>query len=160
MKRTSIIVAALAVIVAACASSGTAVAANGAEIVATGPHSSIKDQGPREVHDQAGLEALWKEVFATQSSPPDMPKVDFTKQTVVAFFLGEMKHGGFRLSVARAEPSTVAGTYDVDFAVIKPGDNCRNTTQDITHPYIIAIVPVAGMTISFDHTERQTPPCT
>ena len=160
MKRMSIIVAALTVVVAACATSSPAVAANGADIVATGPHSAVNDQGTREVHDQAALEALWKEAFATQSSPPDMPKVDFTKQTVVAFFLGMKKHGGFRLSIARAEPSTVAGMYDVDFAVIMPGDNCPRTTQDITHPYIIAIVPVTGMQISFDRTERQTPPCT
>ncbi|HEX2669149.1 MAG TPA: protease complex subunit PrcB family protein [Gammaproteobacteria bacterium] len=161
MKRLLIIVAALAAGLVGCASGG-GTEVNGATILQTGPHSAVKDQGTREVHDQAALEALWKETYATASSPPDMPTVDFTKQTVVALFLGAKKHGGFRLTVARAEPSaSVPNSFDVDFAVILPGDNCRNTTQDITYPYIIAVVPAGpDQHISFDHEERQTPPCT
>ncbi|HEX7965662.1 MAG TPA: protease complex subunit PrcB family protein [Gammaproteobacteria bacterium] len=160
MKRLLIIVAALAAGLVGCASGG-GTEVNGATILQTGPHSAVKDQGTREVHDQAALDALWKETYATASSPPEMPTVDFTKQTVVAYFLGEMKHGGFKLSISRAEPSpSVPNSFDVDVTVIKPGDNCHNTTQDITHPYLIAVVPVAGQQITFDTQSRQMPPCT
>ncbi|HLW74072.1 MAG TPA: hypothetical protein VKT74_03300 [Gammaproteobacteria bacterium] len=158
MKRIFVIAAVLAAILSGCGG-GTA-PDNGATILAVGAQSAVKEQAAREVHDQAAFKELWDKTFADDSHPPKMPDVDFTKQVVVAYFLGEMKHGGFTLRVDRAEPAKdTPGTYDVDFLVISPGSNCTRMTNDITHAYLFAMVPAAGQTISFDVKNRDNPPC-
>ena len=89
-------------------------------------------------------------------SEPALPTVDFTKNTVVVYFLGEMKHGGFVLRVDRAE-ATASG-YDVDFLVISPGNNCHNETQDTTQYFLVASVPTT-LPVTFDVKTRDTPGC-
>ncbi|MGE5625017.1 MAG: protease complex subunit PrcB family protein [Bacillota bacterium] len=158
MKIMFVIAAVLAAGLAGCGG-GTA-SDNGATILSLGPQSAVKEQGSRDIHDQAAFKDMWDKTFADQSHPPAMPQIDWTKQAVVAYFLGEMKHGGYTMRVARAEPAKdTPNVYDVDFLVIEPGTNCPRTTNDITHPYIIAVVPSGSASISLDLQKRTTPPC-
>jgi hypothetical protein len=157
MKRLPIIVAAFAALVLAGCAGDKPIGAGdtGVTILANSQHGSVKEQGARDIHDQAAFKKLWDDAYAGQTEPA-LPSVDFTKDTVVAYFLGEMKHGGFVLRVDRAE--AVADGYDVDFLVISPGSNCHNETQDVTHAFLIATVPTT-QAISFDVKTRATPDC-
>ena len=161
MKRIFVIIAALAAGLVGCASAsgGGGGSASNYTLLETGSHGAIKEQKTVDIHDQAAFKDLWDKNFGTESSAPKMPDIDFTKQTVVAFLLGEMKHGGYVVRVDGAEPSKdVPGNYDVDFLVIEPGERCPRTTQEITHPYIFAVVSTTNP-ISFNVKQRATPPC-
>jgi hypothetical protein len=161
MKRIFVIIAVLAAGLVGCASAGGA--SGGGDnytVLSVGPQSGVKEQGPRDVHNQADFKDMWDETFSKDSTPPKMPDIDWTKQAVVAYYLGEMKHGGYTLRINRAEPSKdTPGDFDVDFLVIAPGLNCSRMTNDITHSYIIAAVPAGTMHISFNLVTRDTPPC-
>lgn len=160
MKRIFVLTAALAAVLAGCGGAATTESDNGVAILAMGPHSAVKKQSAEDIHDQAAFKELWDKTYADDSHPPAMPTVDFTKNAVVAYYLGEMKHGGFQIRIDKAQldPAT-PGTYDVDFQVTVPGQSCHNMTNDITHPYLIATVPSGSATISFDVQQRALPPC-
>jgi hypothetical protein len=157
MKRLLIILAAAAATtLAGCAGDKPLAAGDsGATVLASSKQSAEKTQGARDIHDQDAFKKMWDEIYAGRSEPP-LPTVDFTKNTVVAYFLGEMKHGGFVLRVDRAE--AVQDGYDVDFLVISPGNNCHNETQDSTEYFLVATVPTTSP-ITFDVKNRDTPGC-
>lgn len=156
MKKLLIILAAAAAFLAGCASSGGS--QNGADVLQTGSHSGLKDQMEEQYHDQAAFQAIWDKIYADQSSKPALPNVDFTKNTVVVYGTGEMKHGGFSLRVDHAEPT--ANGYDVGFTVNQPGNNCPRTTTELTYPFIVATVPTTGH-VDFDQVKtHQQPDCT
>ncbi|HEX4300970.1 MAG TPA: hypothetical protein VH327_08880 [Gammaproteobacteria bacterium] len=158
MKRLLIMLAAAAtVVLAGCAGDDKPLAAGdtGATILASSKQSAEKEQGARDIHDQDAFKKLWDEIYAGRTEPA-LPTVDFTKNTVVAYFLGEMKHGGFVLRVDRAE--AVKDGYDVDFLVISPGNNCHNETQDATQYFLVATVPTTQQ-VTFDVKNRETPGC-
>ena len=160
MKRIFVIIAVLAAGLVGCASSGGGGGSGDSyTVLEAGSHSAIKEQKTVDIHDQATFKDLWDKTFGTEASAPKMPDIDFTKQTVVAYFMGEMKHGGYVIRIDRAEPSKdVPGNYDVDFMVIMPGANCPRTTMEITHPYLFAVVPSTSP-ISFNVKQRNTPAC-
>ena len=160
MKRIFVIPAAFAAILAGCGGAATTEPDNGVTILAMGPRSAMKQQSAQDIHDQAAFKELWDKTYADDTHPPAMPSVDFTKYAVVAYYLGEMKHGGFTIRVDKAQPSaTTPGEYDVNFLVVVPGQSCHNMTDDVTHPYLIATVPSGSAPISFDVQQRVTPPC-
>ncbi len=153
-KLLSIVLGASLGLLAGCGGE-TTTPDNQSTVLVNSQHSAVKDQAARDIHDQDAFKKMWDDTYAGQTEPP-LPTVDFTKNTVVAYFLGEMKHGGFLIRIDRAAP---AGTdYDVDFMVINPGTNCHNETQEVTHSFLIATVPTT-QSISFDVKQRQNPPC-
>ena len=158
MKRLFVIIAALGLGLAGCASGGGG-PGNEATILVSGAHSAIKDQKADQAHSYAEFKALWDANYAGDPNPPKMPDVDFTKATVVAYFMGEMKLTGYILRVDSAAPSSVAGVYDVNFLVITPGNNCPHTSIEHSHPFLFASVPTTGQ-VSMDVRKRDTPPCT
>ena len=160
MKRLLVIIAALGLGFTGCASGGGGGApANDVTVLVSGSHGAMKDQKAEQAHSVAEFKALWDANYAGDANPPKMPEVDFTKNTVVAYFMGEMKLSGYILRVDSAAPTGVAGVYDVNFLVIRPGPNCPHTTYEQSHPFLFAVVPSTGQ-ISMDVRTRDTPPCT
>ena len=157
MKKLSIILGASLIALAGCG--GGTKSDNGATILAQGNHSSVKEQAVQDIHDQAAFEKLWKDAYASQSTPPALPTVDFTKETVVALFLGEKQNSGFDLRVKSAAPAENGKDYDVTFLVIVPGDHCARGGADKSTPFLIGTVPSAGGTVNFDTETRHNPPC-
>lgn len=153
-KFLSIILGATMVMLSACGGE-TAKPDNQATTLAFSQKSAIKDQTAKDIHDQDAFKKLWDDTYAGMTEPP-MPTVDFTKNTVVAYYLGEMKHGGFVIRVTRAEQ--VKDGYDVDFLVIEPGANCHNETQDTTHAFYMATVPTTQQ-VTFDVQNRREAQC-
>jgi len=83
--------------------------------------------------------------------------VDFTKQTVVVYGLGEMKHGGFAVRVKRAD------CHAGGFAVGSWSSNrVRTATTRPWRPRIPSSCDRAtSSNIAFDEVvKRDTPPCT
>ena len=157
MKKLLIIVAMLATGLAGCG--GGTKSDNGVTVLAQGNHSAVKEQSVQDIHDQAAFEKIWKDAYANQATPPALPTVDFTKETVVALFLGEKSHSGFDIRVKSAAPAENGKDYDLTFLVIVPGDHCSRTGAETTYPFFIGTVPSAGGTINFDTETRNNPPC-
>jgi len=158
MKKSLVILAALAVVLAGCGGAATTPSDTGVTVLVTGAHSGLKEQMEEQYHDQAAFKKIWDMVYEGQKDEPALPNVDFAKQTVVVYSLGEMKHGGYALRVNRAEAT--AGGYAVGILVIAPGNFCHNATNETTHPFMVATVPTTS-NITFDEVaKRETPPCT
>jgi len=114
--------AVLAMLLAGCASMGGGGAA-GVEVLASGNYSNMKDQQYKDIHNQADFDALWQRAFGGLSGAPSKPTVDFTKNMVLAAFLGQQKHGGYVVRIAKLDDS--GPTVNVTVEVTIPGTNCR-----------------------------------
>lgn len=147
-------VAAAALILTGCASMGGG--APGIESLASGQHSNMKDQQYTDVHSQADFDALWTKTFANQSSVPTKPQVDFSKDMVLAAFIGQQKHGGYLIRFTDVDAS--GATVNVTVEVTVPGTNCRYTESQ-TEPFLFASAPATTKQVNFNVTQRNAPKC-
>ncbi|CAM4067708.1 protease complex subunit PrcB family protein [Flavobacterium antarcticum] len=82
------------------------------------------------IDNQKDLVALFKSVGAEE-----MPNIDFSKNQVVALFLGTKSTGGFRISIDRVEESE--GKIYV-FKKIETPKADEMVTMALTNPFVIA----------------------
>ena len=160
MKKLCIALAASLIVLAGCGGAATTTADNEATILETSQHGAVKDVTTEQYHNQADFKAGWDKLYAGQSEPA-LPNIDFTKDSVVMFALGEHKSGGFKTRVLRTEATqTTPPGYAMGFEVTIPGIGCHTTTQEITRPFIVVSVPTTA-TITFDEAvQRRQPDCT
>ncbi|HSN16966.1 MAG TPA: protease complex subunit PrcB family protein [Gammaproteobacteria bacterium] len=131
---------------------------NQATVLQFSQHGAIEDQSEEYYHNQADFQAEWNKLYANESSKPALPNVDFTKNTVVVYTIGQQKHGGYQIRVLRALP--IQNGYAVGFQVTVPGLGCHNETQETTKPFIVITVPTT-QDITFDEVnKREQPSCT
>jgi len=142
---------------AACGGEASSSPDNQATVLETSQHGAIEDVVTESYHNQADFKAGWDKAYAGQSAPA-LPNIDFTKNTVVLFALGQHKTGGYKARVLRATP--IQGAYAVGFEVTIPGIGCHGTTQETTKPFIVISVPTT-MDPAFDEpVQRRQPDCT
>jgi hypothetical protein len=156
-KLLSIILSASIALLAGCGGSATTAPDNQAVVLQTGQHGALKDVTTEQYHNQADLKAGWDKLYAGQSEPT-LPTVDFTKDTVVMFTLGEHKTGGYKVRVL----STAAAQdgYTMGFEVTIPGIGCHATTQEFTRPFIVVSVPTTADIVFDEPVQRRQPDCT
>lgn len=95
---------------------------------------------------------LWE--IARGANAPALPSVDFSKEYVIGVFAGEKPSGGYSITVSSI---TDAGdTRTVAVTISKPGEGCV-TTQALTSPYQIIIVPESIAFLERSDTEVTTP---
>lgn len=157
MKKLSIALAATLAILAGCASDGGG-SESGATVLQAGNHSSLKDQTEEQYHDSAAFQAAWTKIYTGQGSTPALPNIDFTKNTVVMYAIGEKKTNGWSIRVDHAGADGAG--YTVGFTVNQPGNNCSRSGNETTDPFIVASVPTTAQ-VTFDQVKiHQIPPCT
>jgi hypothetical protein len=145
--------AVLAMLLAGCASMGGG--GNGVVPLSMGNYSNITQEQYNDVHNQADFDKLWQQAFGNLSGAPDKPAVDFSKDMVIAMFLGDQKHGGY---IIRFTDFKVTGdTANVTVEVTIPGTNCRYPER-ASDPYAIALAPAAKQ-VNFTVTQRNAPAC-
>ena len=157
MKKLLVIVAALAAVLAGCGGADTTTPDNQATVLESGQHGAIKDVTQEQYHNQADFKAGWDKLYAGQSEPA-LPTIDFTKDTVVMFALGEHKTGGYKARVLHTEATP--GGYSLGFEVIIPGIGCHSTTQETTRPFIVISVPTTVDITIDEAVQRRQPDCT
>jgi hypothetical protein len=129
----------------------------GLVILEQGAHSDVADEAYKDVHNDADLKALWAQVYGKSASPPSIPQIDWTKQMVLAYFMGEQKHTGYRIAFTEAQEDL--GVFKAQVTVTIPGMNCH-ANPDKVRPYIIVAVPISAAPISFDDPlQKNGPPC-
>jgi hypothetical protein len=114
----------------------------------SGTQSGISDLKTVTCHSQDELAALYKE----HAPSATLPQVDFTKEMVVAVFMGERGTAGYSVDFqdAMEEDTQVS----VSFAEKTPAAGSSNA-QVITYPYVIAAIPRSDKPVKFvDLTTR------
>ena len=125
----------------------SAVSAQMPRTIEKGDQSNIESARQVVVRDAAQWRALW------QQHAPDrpMPAIDFSKESVVAVFLGSKPTAGY--SVAIVSTTEGGGALIVKYRETRPAAGTM-TAQVLTFPYhIVAIPKVSAANVKFERAE-------
>lgn len=100
------------------------------------------------VKTQKEFDDLWKECFQNMPVTDPKPTIDFSKDWVVAVFLGTINKGGHSIAIDSVSGSKISLVHT------QPGKNCLST-MSIEFPYVIARVEGQAPTkVDYDISEK------
>jgi hypothetical protein len=112
------------------------------EILEQGGNSGVRTGKAIAIHDAASWNTLWLEHKKNSTLASAAPAVDFSKQMVVAVFLGERRTGGYAVHIQTI--SAESGGLNVAYQERRPGKDCI-LIMAITFPYqIVRVARVDG----------------
>ena len=97
------------------------------------------------VKDQKSWEKTWSGIKGSIQPKPEVPKIDFDKNMVIAVFMGRKNTGGYAVEIAKIEEKeklvvTVKETSPRPDAMV---------TMALTAPYHVVVVPKTGKAVEF-----------
>ena len=104
------------------------------------------------VYDATEFARLWKMANGTDGKA--VPAVDFSKEYVIGVFEGEQPTGGYGIRVTSLTDADDTRTVAIERAAPAPG--CL-TTQALTSPYQLILVPVSSASLTPVETAVETP---
>lgn len=107
-----------------------------------GANSNVDDRLTASARTEAEWTALWKK----HNFDKPVPRVDFSKEIVVAVFMGSRPTAGFEVEIMSAEERDGALVVAYREAAPKAG---AVSAQVLTAPYHIAAVPKASGPVRF-----------
>ena len=110
-----------------------------------GDQSNVEDAKQLLARSEAELRTLW------QQHAPDRPapSIDFSKEMVVAVFMGSRPNAGFSTAIVSA--MAAAGVLMVRYSETRPG---AVTAQILTFPYHVVAIPKADVRdVKFEKVE-------
>ncbi|MFA6519739.1 MAG: protease complex subunit PrcB family protein [Candidatus Paceibacterota bacterium] len=116
----------------------------------SGTRSTIAERVNYFITSSTQLNELWKLVDA-KGQPP---KVDFTKEAVIAVFAGQQPTGGYAIQVSKIVDS---GARLVSITIQKPDDSCKPKVV-VTMPYEIVTIPATTLPLAHEDI-LTTVPC-
>jgi len=123
------------------------------ETIERGQQSGVRTSKAAVILDQTAWNRLWMEHKRTAPSDATPPAVDFSREMVIAIFLGVRPTGGFSVSVTEIYTPEPAGGLSVNYEEVKPGKRCI-VPMVITYPYqIVRLTRIEG-TVVFNHAIR------
>jgi len=123
------------------------------ETIEQGGNSGVRTGKTLAIYDEAAWKGLWAEHKKGSSPGATPPEVDFSKQMVVAIFLGERRTGGYFVTVKSI--SADSGGLTVGYEENRPGRGCI-VTMALTYPFqIIRLARVEGP-VTFNPVSRAT----
>jgi len=123
-------------------------------VLGTGTHAAaVSTRKNYAAYSETDFAKLWG--MAHGSDGTILPKVDFSKEYVIAVFTGQKSTGGH--SIAVASVSDEGNVRTVAVTLTKPGEGCI-VTQVLTNPYQIIAVPFSDSSLAHTDTEI-SPPC-
>jgi hypothetical protein len=105
--------------------------------VLKGHRSGVSESVQIVARSQSEWSALWKRHAAIESNPPPLPAIDFSKEIVVAVFLGEKPTGGHDIEIMSMEQNN--DVLLVSFVEKSPPPGGL-ATQALTQPFHIVRV--------------------
>ncbi len=117
-----------------------------------GQRSSIADRRTVAVSDKAAWEQVWKE----HSADAPVPAVDFSKENVVAVFLGETKAAGVKIEIVVQDDMIDANRLNVFYKEIRTAAK-PFAAQMICRPFAMVKVRKAAI-VSFEVNGRVSIP--
>jgi hypothetical protein len=96
---------------------------------------------------------IWNQVSSGVTPKPTAPEIDFSKEMVIATFMGTKASGGFSTEITRVVNSDEKVVVYVN--EVSPGENCR-VTFALSAPYHVIKVPKTEKVIEFSVTHKIT----
>jgi len=121
------------------------------EVIHGGSYCSIVDKRQVVIKNNDDYQKLMNEVYKDLDQMPIIPEVDFTKNYVIAVFMGAKNTGGYAINFDKVIRRT--GDLTVSVFETSPGAKCV-VTQAVTHPYEIAKIPMIDKNIKFKTKQR------
>jgi hypothetical protein len=112
-----------------------------------GEHSNMDDAAQVVAKTQQEWEQLWQRHAPERSRPA----VDFSKEMVLAVFLGSRPTAGYALEIVSATQN--GGTLVVRYRESAPARSAM-TAQVLTSPYHFVAVPFFPGSVKFEKAER------
>lgn len=121
------------------------------EVIHSGTYCSVSAKKEVVITNNDDYQKLMGEVYANLDQMPRIPDVDFTKNDVVAVFMGTKNTGGYAINFDKVIKRTDAVTCAVFES--SPGKNC-SVTEALTQPYEIVKIPKMNKKIKFILKQR------
>ncbi|MCP4191680.1 MAG: protease complex subunit PrcB family protein [Planctomycetaceae bacterium] len=102
-----------------------------------GYYSGVTKPGEQVIDNLKAWQKVWNEVHKTVNPQPKLPPVDFTKQIVLAVFMGQQNTGGYQIEITGVKQTDKAVVVSVR-TTSPPPDSF--TTQALTQPYDLLVV--------------------
>ncbi len=122
------------------------------ETVDQGERSGIRDERQVVVRDAQGWAALWAEHVAGRIPEPPVPEVDFTREMVIGYFLGERPTGGYFVEVQEIWVLESKVWVRVVVTSPRPGDP---VIQVLTQPYHLVRMAYFDHPVEFVIVEKK-----
>ena len=119
-----------------------------------GVRSGIRDARRLVIRDVETWQALWAEHVAGRVPAPPLPPVDFAREMVLAFFLGEKPTSGYTATIT--EVLQLQDKLRVKVAVETPPPGSF-LLQVLTQPFHIVRLPRYDLPVEFAVEEGQPP---
>jgi len=118
------------------------------------PSPRLLDRGDLSIADDARQAVArtpeeWETLWRRHAPDRRPPAVDFSREMVVAVFLGSRPTAGFSVEVVSAAVAGTDGTMTVRYRVTRPARDAI-TAQIITSPYYIGAVPQHAGAVRFE----------
>lgn len=97
-------------------------------------HTGIRERRRLVIQDDSALAQFWSELAVGD----ERPKVDFSRELVIAVASGQQPTGGFSIAVEQA--SQKQGELTIRVVETGPGRNCV-TTSELTQPVEVVAAP-------------------
>lgn len=113
-----------------------------------GRHCSYTKATTLAIYSEDQWKEVWGKVYALRLPRPELPKIDFEKEMVVAVFMGERPSGGYSIeiiNIVRTEEEIVVAVKEKE----PPADSLR--TMALTQPYHIVAVKRYFLPVKFQH---------
>ncbi len=125
------------------------------ETLDQGVQSGIRHARKLVIRDGETWAALWREHVAERVPQPPLPQVDFTRDMVIAFFLGEKPTAGYAATIKEIRASLDKLLVRVEVTSPPPGSF---VAQVLTQPYHIVKLPRSDLPVEFVVVEAETGP--
>lgn len=125
------------------------------DTIAQGASGGYRERAALVIRTEEQWQALWDRHAATILPKPRPPKVDFTKEMVIAVFLGEQPTGGFSVTITQVEQRVDALRVVVEETAPPPD---AMVTQAFSSPYHLVRLKTTDLPIDFEfRTSREKP---
>ena len=122
-------------------------------VLDTGTHATgVSDRKNYAAYAQEDFTKIWQMAHGTDGVA--LPKIDFSKEYVIAVFAGQKSTGGNSIAVTSVTDAGTARTVAV--TLTQPGTGCT-ATESLTSPYQIIAVPLSTASLAHTDTEVSTP---
>lgn len=120
-------------------------------VIAKESFSSASERKNYIARSEEAFRIIWE--LAYDGETDTMPEINFEEEQVIGIFDGEHGTGGYDVDVI--EVRDTADMRTVRIVRIEPGEGCM-TTQAITSPFVIIVLPASSKAPGKEETIRAT----
>lgn len=147
-SRVSGLALAVFILLASCAAQDRATTVP-FDTLARGTSSGITEARRDTIRDGNAFAALWQRHAAAFSPPPALPAVDFTRDMVIAVWLGQRPTGGHAIEIVRLVETPENLRVETERRTPPPG---ALVTQALTQPFHLIRARATHKPVTFDES--------